>query len=727
MTLRTPILDDRSYDQLRRELIARIPVYAPEWTDHQPADPGITLLELFAFLGENLLYRFNQIPDATRIAFLDLVQLPRRKAEPATGMVAFGTKSAAPALLPQHTAVSAGKIVFETLDEVTALPVEARAAVRRREDPPADVEIREHVARVSAAIGRSILDVTTYRTVFGAAEPAKPGGDVLDPGPATVDSTLWIALLAPQAADVPASLAALAAARLSIGVVPAEQVPEMSGIQACPGGAGAPPTPPTEWQLSTVLADPQSPPEQPEPRWLRLAVESDSTAGLTAPGVVGLRLPRSTADVGVFEPADPEATGVGDQPPLVDDDDLAARVICWLRAYRPDGTAIPALEWVGANAARVEQSESAGAEFLGVGTGQPRQQVRLVHPSVLGGVGLEVEEAGPRWVPWRLVEDFNASAAASRDAVLDRAAGIITFGDGVRGRPPQIGERIRAVGYRHGGGAGGNVAPEAISTVDTAGVTVRNPLPAGGGREAETTAEAVERIPAEIRRHDRAVTAADFSELARQTPGAGIIRADSLPLFSPRNPRIEVPGAVTVILWPDQDARHPGAPAPTRTQLDAVCRFLDARRLITTELYVVPPTYRQLSVGVGIAVKPGHGTEAVRRWVEQLLRQYLSPVPPFGPDGGGWPLGRRVHGPELEAAALQVEGVEYLNGLRLAVPEGDGWIEPEQPTLLLEPYEVPELVRVSVVPGDAPDPRSDLSAPVLSGPAVPVRSPREVC
>ena len=176
MTLRTPILDDRSYDQLRRELIARIPVYAPEWTDHQPADPGITLLELFAFLGENLLYRFNQIPDATRIAFLDLVQLPRRKAEPATGMVAFGTKSAAPALLAQYTAVSAGKIVFETLDEVTALPVEARGAVRRREDPPADVEIREHVARVSAAIGRSILDVTTYRTVFGAADPAHRQG-----------------------------------------------------------------------------------------------------------------------------------------------------------------------------------------------------------------------------------------------------------------------------------------------------------------------------------------------------------------------------------------------------------------------------------------------------------------------------------------------------------------------------------------------------------------------
>ena len=67
MPLPSPILDDRSYQQLRDELIRRIPVYAPEWTDRNPSDPGITLIELFAFLGENLLYRFNQIPDATTV------------------------------------------------------------------------------------------------------------------------------------------------------------------------------------------------------------------------------------------------------------------------------------------------------------------------------------------------------------------------------------------------------------------------------------------------------------------------------------------------------------------------------------------------------------------------------------------------------------------------------------------------------------------------------------
>src|SRR5438105_13790653 len=83
MPIPNPILDDRSYQQLRDELVLRIPVYTEEWTDHNASDPGITLLELFAFLGENLLYRFNQIPDATRLEFLRLLQIPLRPASAA--------------------------------------------------------------------------------------------------------------------------------------------------------------------------------------------------------------------------------------------------------------------------------------------------------------------------------------------------------------------------------------------------------------------------------------------------------------------------------------------------------------------------------------------------------------------------------------------------------------------------------------------------------------------
>ena len=152
--------------------------------------------------------------------------------------------------------------------------------------------------------------------------------------------------------------------------------------------------------------------------------------------------------------------------------------------------------------------------------------------------------------------------------------------------------------------------------------------------------------------------------------------------------------------WPAEDAQHPDAPTADAALLRAVCARLDERRLVTTELYVVPPTYHKVAVSVGIAVRAGYSALAVRRWVELVLRQYLSPLPPFGPDGSGWPLGHRVHGPELEAAALQVDGVDFVESVSVAdlktTPPTAGTVE-------LASWEVPELAELTVVEGTPPE------------------------
>src|SRR5919197_5867204 len=114
MPLPTPILDDRSYQQLRDELVRRIPVYAPEWTDFNASDPGITLIELFSFLGENLLFRFNQIPESTKLQFLRLLDVPLRPAAVAEGFATFTTQEPAGVLVSQQTTVRAGSVPFQT-------------------------------------------------------------------------------------------------------------------------------------------------------------------------------------------------------------------------------------------------------------------------------------------------------------------------------------------------------------------------------------------------------------------------------------------------------------------------------------------------------------------------------------------------------------------------------------------------------------------------------------
>src|SRR4029077_5699844 len=108
MALVTPTLDNRSYEQLKQELLRRIPVYDREWTDHNESDPGIALLELFAYLGESLLYRFNQIPDSTRVEFLRMLGVQPRPAEPATVLLTATTELPAGVQMLKGTVVNAG-------------------------------------------------------------------------------------------------------------------------------------------------------------------------------------------------------------------------------------------------------------------------------------------------------------------------------------------------------------------------------------------------------------------------------------------------------------------------------------------------------------------------------------------------------------------------------------------------------------------------------------------
>src|SRR3954470_2191648 len=122
MPIPSPILDDSSYQQLRDELVRRIPTYAPEWTDHNAGDPGIALIELFAFLGENLLFRFNQIPEAAKLAFLRLLQLPVRPATPARTLAALTTTKPDGVLVSLGTELRAGNLPFRTTTEAVVWP-----------------------------------------------------------------------------------------------------------------------------------------------------------------------------------------------------------------------------------------------------------------------------------------------------------------------------------------------------------------------------------------------------------------------------------------------------------------------------------------------------------------------------------------------------------------------------------------------------------------------------
>ncbi len=85
----SPKLDDREFKDIVDEAISLIPRYAPDWTNHNPSDPGITLIELAAWMTDLILYRLNRVPEKNYIAFLNLLGIKLKPPRAARALLAF--------------------------------------------------------------------------------------------------------------------------------------------------------------------------------------------------------------------------------------------------------------------------------------------------------------------------------------------------------------------------------------------------------------------------------------------------------------------------------------------------------------------------------------------------------------------------------------------------------------------------------------------------------------
>src|SRR3954470_11340954 len=128
MPLKIPAIDDRRYQELLDEALARIPVHNPEWTNFNKSDPGVTVIEVCAFLAESILYRAKQIPERNRLKFLSLLGVPLQPATPARGLVTFSNERGPlrTITLNHGLEVRAGQVPFRTEQGLDVLPIEAQ-------------------------------------------------------------------------------------------------------------------------------------------------------------------------------------------------------------------------------------------------------------------------------------------------------------------------------------------------------------------------------------------------------------------------------------------------------------------------------------------------------------------------------------------------------------------------------------------------------------------------
>lgn len=695
MPIPVPNLDDRSFDDLVADLVARIPAHTPEWTDPQVGDPGRTLIDLFAWLGDIVLYRANLIPERQRLAFLRLLDLPLRPARPAKGLLSLSLSGEGvdPVPVPRRSNAT-GVQHFETMEECQVLPLSG-VCMRKRRPNDEELAAMEGVVTGMRSLYDDLsdsLDLYVPEPVF--AEEVPYGLDICS---GSVDKSLWIALMAPAKVDPATVRHALGRDQggvkvLNLGLVPWHgQHVAVEGLDL--------PRMPIDLRVQVTTGR-----RLPDNSLDLLPCESvlDTSDGLRQPGVMRVQLP-DAGNLGVPVESDPRLAGVGDNPPLMEDPEQAERVVAWVRlSTGADVERLP-LRWVGINAVGIEQLRThPQPSIIGTGNGVSAQRVSLPASDVdPASVLIEVEEEDG-FTLWQAAPVLAGSGPGARVFTVD--SGAVRFGDDIDGRMPPAGGRIRLLGYRSGGGASGNLPGKTLKNIGVSGVKVEQPVATVGGVDAETLDAAERRIPAFLQHRDRCITAADYQRLALDLPDASVGRAEVLPRFKPHEPTPDVPGVVSVMVLPAVPFVPGPAPRPDRHLVDKVHGWLDQRRPLATELYIIGPDYVPLAATVALQVSDPANRDAILQAIRLEIRRHFWPLVPGGMNGSGWPLGEPVRVQELSVVIARMPGVRVLAEVALFTRKGGVWKplgNEVSDRLALEAWQLPELERVLVVEGDA--------------------------
>lgn len=746
-----PNLDNRRWSDLVEEGRTLIPRYAPEWTDHNAHDPGITLVELYAWLAEMAQYRLNRVPSRHKRKFTSLLGFEPAGPQPARVTLTFDPAPATPAFRLaagvefEGTAPDGRVAAFRTLREVTVSPAVLR-------------EVRVDAGGGTAADRtQAFFDGLPLELLGPDPRPGAAFYLGFDPVGASVPVALGFRFAGPgnDAAErdrIVEEAAAQAAACRPVEprfrCVPEEPVP-------------APGMPPHHsarivWEVFTARGWVGLENVEP-PATAGVEQVSDDTRAFTLDGIVEVNLPAdiqptALGGAALFYVRARLAAGALDAVPVLLDLGVNAtpceQAVPVTQAFpiragvaasgappapgapaplnltldahgmvqaldfgAGTGPALAVYSYTAAGAG-TPGSITPGIALAGFGSGRPEQEVTLRDAPVEAASVRVYTLSGAGWQEWERRNDFDASGREDYHYVLDATTGEVRFGDGERGRAPQAGDPILAA-YRTTGAENGNlpaglvrrVRESAVNTALLAGLSpaqraelsgiTTNRSGAAGGAAAETLAHTIGRAVAALHAHERvsdlaagmrsatldqierarvralpaprrAVNLVDLERIALSVPGARIARARAWASLHPSYSCLQAPGVVTLVVVPEAP---PSRPAPSPGLLEAVWRYLNRRRLVTTVIQVVGPEYVEVKVTAKVRARTGASAAKVAARVQEALTEFLDPLA-GGPDGLGWPFGRSVFRSEILQLIDGVPGADHVVSMSLATAAG---------------------------------------------------------
>lgn len=598
-------IDNATFRSLFDEALRRIPTASRNnWTLHAPVDPGITLVELFAWLLEQ------------RSFWADQVTAPLLRAV----MAMFGDS--------MHSARAAGTAITFAPD--------AHARISRR----TPVRVPETDTVFTLHHGIEALHLATY----GSAPDApvlKLAGDV-DPH-AEED------LRTGRPFDILSASGEASALELGIVIVGALPAPPQEPVSILfeldstvqpewsPEAVDAPPPAELVWEYKTTAGT-----------WEPLPMLRDGTGGLRRSGTLRFARPADWSAAIL----DANQQGIGwlristaaatfSSPPTV-------------LAIRPSSAIAYHYQW---------KCHSESPSWLPL----PARTIQL-EPGPLplpGRTAVFLTEIDGKRYRWSVVPDFSRAGPADRVVTVDRARATITFGDGLNGMLPRLNPgAVTQVGviYEVGGGSIGNVPPCSWEALWGPVSDAISYVPAIGGLDEETLDGARLRAAGQLRVPTRAVNPEDHEIVAQDTPGVAVARAHAEVGFAQGECGV-VPGITTVFVVPGVHSRTRdkvragtavAAPACDPGLLAAVRAQFATTRLLGEIVCVASAVYRHVKLRATITGAP-FDREAVRKRIQASLRLFLDPLL-GGVDGTGWPFGEPVRPTALLGVAQRELG-----------------------------------------------------------------------
>jgi len=726
MALQIPNLDDKKFEELAQEAVALIPRFSNEWTDHNVHDPGITFLELFAWLAEMQIYQLNRVTEKQVQKFLGMVGLAPLARQPAKVEIAFQLLPQAPGRFlasgTRVTTTSNEAAVFETeedffITQTKLVRVLTQIGAKSIDQTEANFKegiqffaFGEHAPReATLALGfdTPFSDAKEANIFFRLHEKDLPqfGSHSVEPARVFPSATLaWEYSANGEWLPLPLKRDSTFHLHYTGGILfepPAAWTPEHEGLywikaQLRSGSYEIPPlleglflnvisAAQTQTVLHEDLGEGLGTPDQR----VRLArppvlLQSSSHWRMRVGDIYDwFHFLHAWREAGVSSLPSPAKRfwsllsafwqqrihqALLDEPLTDEEKFLLVTTLNEMTArrdlYEPDS--FKGIELPEAYQRIFEESDcSSSGEDL-VTLNRKLFEIAFAEHVARGAIVVQVQNAAYDWEEWQRVEDFERSAWEDRHYTLAPETGELTFGNGQNGRVPERMKKIRAKYYRTSLGAAGNLAAGLewrVAHLEGAGLRGQNAQAASAGRDPEPVEDSKLRAQKEFNTRFRAITSEDFEQLALATPGLRVARARALPNFHPEFRCVQMPGNVTVVVVP-RIRGEAVAPAPSTGFLQTVKQHLENHRLVTTTVHVLAPDYVAIAVSCKVFIKKKNDAGQVRQRVLQTLQNFLHPLK-GGPDNNGWPFSRPVYASEIYQKIDQVEGVDHVVNVKL--------------------------------------------------------------